>query len=575
MGRAHGIIPARAGFTWPQPCRSTPDRDHPRSRGVYDERDLTRALAQGSSPLARGLQPNVVYIVSKAGIIPARAGFTEDTQAHARRLWDHPRSRGVYHSDFVTINTLLRIIPARAGFTAEPVRRARSRSDHPRSRGVYTRSPCACPAGRGSSPLARGLPVGGEGPLLFCGIIPARAGFTTPEGEKVTQIMDHPRSRGVYDGRAIGGPDEVGSSPLARGLRAPVIGRVPEVRIIPARAGFTEDTQAHARRLWDHPRSRGVYRRKRTGRGTIPGSSPLARGLPARSTRGDQRAPGSSPLARGLPGARRARPPPPADHPRSRGVYRDLGLPVGLYHGSSPLARGLQARRLLLGAGRGIIPARAGFTAVRPGGGVPAGDHPRSRGVYGRRPAAGPGGGGSSPLARGLHAEPRDLHGRGRIIPARAGFTRRSCRSRGRRPDHPRSRGVYNAFQVRSPSMPGSSPLARGLPGGPRMAGGTLGIIPARAGFTCRYAPAPQRGWDHPRSRGVYGAPRYPGASGRGSSPLARGLPHHWWRPAAMAGIIPARAGFTPVGSARRRSERDHPRSRGVYPTAWCAARRP
>ena len=52
--------------------------------------------------------------------------------------------------------------------------------DHPRSRGVYLLIPELNVYPAGSSPLARGLPIGeitgddGEG------IIPARAGFTRP-----------------------------------------------------------------------------------------------------------------------------------------------------------------------------------------------------------------------------------------------------------------------------------------------------------------------------------------------------------------------------------------------------------
>ena len=50
---------------------------------------------------------------------------------------------------------------------------------------------------------------------------------------------DHPRSRGVYG--LIGNPceSEEGSSPLARGLRRHRRARHLEMRIIPARAGFT------------------------------------------------------------------------------------------------------------------------------------------------------------------------------------------------------------------------------------------------------------------------------------------------------------------------------------------------
>ena len=54
-----------------------------------------------------------------------------------------------------------------------------------------------------------------------------------------------------------------GSSPLARGLRD-----IPHEirqggRIIPARAGFTHRYGDPARWAEDHPRSRGVYRRRR------------------------------------------------------------------------------------------------------------------------------------------------------------------------------------------------------------------------------------------------------------------------------------------------------------------------
>ena len=70
------IIPARAGFTLRILGRSFRARDHPRSRGVYGN-PLSRACARwGSSPLARGLLVYVCSMWDKAGIIPARAGFT-------------------------------------------------------------------------------------------------------------------------------------------------------------------------------------------------------------------------------------------------------------------------------------------------------------------------------------------------------------------------------------------------------------------------------------------------------------------------------------------------------------------
>ena len=131
--------------------------------------------------------------------------------------------------------------------------------------------------------------------------------------------------------------------------------------------------------------------------------------------------------------------------------------------------------------------------------------------------------------------------------------------------DHPRSRGVYRASIWASYSVRGSSPLARGLP---RVNMGVVlgeGIIPARAGFTRVWVRGRMRVTDHPRSRGVYTSKGRPARSASGSSPLARGLRAFDDGAGAGGGIIPARAGFTPVTSSPWMTMRDHPRSRGVY----------
>ena len=70
---------------------------------------------------------------------------------------------------------------------------------------------------------------------------------------------------------------------------------------------------------------------------------------------------------------------------------------------------------------------------------------------------------------------------------------------------------------------------------------------------------------DHPRSRGVYLVDMYWEQGLDGSSPLARGLPLRALRREPIVGIIPARAGFTCGLRRRATSRRDHPRSRGVY----------
>ena len=194
------------------------------------------------------------------------------------------------------------IIPARAGFTSPPSTWTPGSSDHPRSRGVYSRWRCPWDLLGGSSPLARGL--------------------LAPRARQRPRRGDHPRSRGVYLRRSLRGLLTYGSSPLARGLRHGDPGHGPLRWIIPARAGFTPWRRCGRVRCSDHPRSRGVY-------------DPLAQ--PGRIGAGQ-------------------------DHPRSRGVYRTRHSFRCSFRGSSPLARGLPDDHGLDHLPDGIIPARAGFT---------------------------------------------------------------------------------------------------------------------------------------------------------------------------------------------------------------------
>ena len=192
-----------------------------------------------------------------------------------------------------------------------------------------------------------------------------------------------------------------------------------------------------------------------------------------------------------------------------------------------------------------IIPARAGFTVgVHVEVSVFA-DHPRSRGVYVVGGAAEDPPSGSSPLARGLRPCDQGCRPVRGIIPARAGFTALRCGAFLYARDHPRSRGVYKFAVWRWATTAGSSPLARGLLMARPVSTKATGIIPARAGFT---GPVPTRAParpDHPRSRGVYCVGNYLFAAFLGSSPLARGLLESQENQKTIGRIIPARAGFT------------------------------
>ena len=175
--------------------------------------------------------------------------------------------------------------------------------------------------------------------------------------------------------------DHIGSSPLARGLLGVGEHVAQVVGIIPARAGFTSDLQVCPGRLADHPRSRGVYISGICPIADMWGSSPLARGLPRRPGP-DPRPVGIIPARAGFTRPGRGAWTCPADHPRSRGVYRHSAWPGPGAPGSSPLARGLPSSVSSGLRVSGIIPARAGFTCDADDGYCDREDHPRSRGVY-------------------------------------------------------------------------------------------------------------------------------------------------------------------------------------------------
>ena len=254
-----------------------------------------------------------------------------------------------------------------------------------------------------------------------------------------------------------------------------------------------------------------------------------------------------------------------ADHPRSRGVYLMGRRIQAAPFGSSPLARGLHVAAREFNIGAGIIPARAGFTAMSRRASSLGRDHPRSRGVYSTMPTDLKVSAGSSPLARGLRHGGFRSRSRWGIIPARAGFTSGALWGLPSCGDHPRSRGVYQAVAVRSASPTGSSPLARGLPIPLTAECGRGGIIPARAGFTPSSVGWSQRSGDHPRSRGVYRVVVLYLTPPRGSSPLARGLLQKMTMRYLTGGDHPRSRGVYEAFGALGRGSWDHPRSRGVY----------
>ena len=252
-------------------------------------------------------------------------------------------------------------------------------------------------------------------------------------------------------------------------------------------------------------------------------------------------------------------------HPRSRGEHKLPRLVLSPLVGSSPLARGtLYSFQGVLNCG-GLIPARAGNTAVRTCRVWLSRAHPRSRGEHFRRPAQRGSAGGSSPLARGTPRRLKPLCDTPGLIPARAGNTRSSCPCLSGFWAHPRSRGEHSPCFFDSCRITGSSPLARGTPptnsllppyqGSSPLARGTpgkisgiiasIGLIPARAGNTGGELFAGGGGGAHPRSRGEHAGRASQTRAQWGSSPLARGTHRLQRTNPLMRGLIPARAGNT------------------------------
>ena len=199
-----------------------PKLDHPRACGVYPWRRRGTLARLGSSPRVRGLPVRTSSILPCQRIIPARAGFTAFFGVCCGGGWDHPRACGVYM-------------------------RPRLMKESP----------------RGSSPRVRGLHPEEKHVHEGNGIIPARAGFTTPSTPSRTSPRDHPRACGVYPSARSSSTWRAGSSPRVRGLRwgGPTVSRGAALasRIIPARAGFTGLLVGGGHRVPDHPRACGVY----------------------------------------------------------------------------------------------------------------------------------------------------------------------------------------------------------------------------------------------------------------------------------------------------------------------------
>ncbi len=357
-------------------------------------------------------------------------------------------------------------------------------------------------------------------------------------------LTAHPRSRGEHATAQGALSPTLGSSPLARGARGRLLAAGRRVGLIPARAGSTPRAWRRITSRPAHPRSRGEHAYCSGCDGSGAGSSPLARGahrigghaggppglIPARAGSTD----GSRPWWRRT-----------AAHPRSRGEHGAAAVGVTIGSGSSPLAWGARQPDAGLPDAAGLIPARAGSTALRGPNVTHASAHPRSRGEHDDPGHADRRRNGSSPLARGAPPAPAAGQRAAGLISARAGSTAESGRHRGRGWAHPRSRGEHRTISAAVGRTSGSSPLARGALRASWPRAEPAGLIPARAGSTCRQGLRLVADRAHPRSRGEHPRTVTVAVIDPGSSPLARGAQDRGLVCMGGTRLIPARAGST------------------------------
>ena len=170
---------------------------------------------------------------------------------------------------------------------------------------------------------------------------------------------------------------------------------------------------------------------------------------------------------------------------------------------------------------------------------------------------------GSSPRVRGKRDRRRHRDRRPGLIPARAGKTPSGePRPRGRGA-HPRACGKNARLTLWPPARRGSSPRVRGKLFACVVVWGLWGLIPARAGKTPVDEAEQYLTEAHPRACGENLHRSGPVPPHRGSSPRVRGKPtgRPWHR--GGGGLIPARAGKTIYEPHAHGAWGAHPRACG------------
>ena len=251
---------------------------------------------------------------------------------------------------------------------------------------------------------------------------PAYAGNTNAFIFRQSGTGVHPRIRGEYSQKPTGKQLALGSPPHTRGI-------------------LCHDTGGRqAERV--HPRIRGEYSRGPVKGRQVLGSPPHTRGIPGQRTP-CRLAVGFTPAYAGNTRIVRSHVTRCQVHPRIRGEYPSPQNSATCHKGSPPHTRGIQRTNLIVSVNQGFTPAYAGNTANCVMLQLHQKVHPRIRGEYlplsrGRRRGLG-----SPPHTRGIRDFIPEIHRRVRFTPAYAGNTSCVISVLIDNQVHPRIRGEY------------------------------------------------------------------------------------------------------------------------------------
>ena len=231
----------------------------------------------GSSPRVRGKRPGLLWRRAHRGLIPARAGKTPGCDAEHAFLTAHPRAcgenpspsfaRASSHGSSPRVrgkrDARMRachrcgLIPARAGKTSPEQRPQGTTRAHPRACGENRAVSTKSASADGSSPRVRGKLCPGYHVLIEHGLIPARAGKTCGGSSSPSWTWAHPRACGENHVDTPQPMPICGSSPRVRGKLVHAAFGDHAVGLIPARAGKTATFPFSASPAWAHPRACG------------------------------------------------------------------------------------------------------------------------------------------------------------------------------------------------------------------------------------------------------------------------------------------------------------------------------